>query len=149
MSVFVGTSDRLLTASELKELLEKLAIKPSYYFLRWFHQVSGFISQLPEYFPSPEGQMFNSELELRWKQKGEHFSVLLLSTTGEKPGFTPIGEAWEVQQRNAHVYPATETRFPKRIEAGKVNINQRYFLNPQTATIHFVALTVSDSPSNT
>lgn len=140
--VFVGKSDRLLSAIELKSLLDNLAAKESsYYFLRWFHQVSGFISELPENFAAPEGQMFNKTLELRWKQVGENFEVLLLSTTGSQPGFMPIGDAWGVEQKKAIVYPQTETRFPQRIKDGGVNIFQRYFFNPHTATIHFVALT--------
>lgn len=139
--IFVGKSDRLLTATELKQLLENLAAKqPSYYFLRWFHQVSGFIAQLPENFSSPEGQMFNKSLELRWKQVGENFEVLLLSTTGPQSGFIPIGDAWAVKQHKAIVYPETETSFPQKIKHGGVNIFQRYFFNPHTSTIHFVAL---------
>jgi len=141
--IFVGKSDRLLSLDELKQLLQNQADKQrSWFFLREYHQVSGFISQLPDNFASFEGQLFNSNLEIRWKQVGDKFDVLLLSTTGAEPGFIPIGETWEVKQYKALVYPKTETRFPQKIKDGGVNIFQRHFINPQTATIHFVALAI-------
>lgn len=141
--IFVGKSDRLLSLDELKQLLQNQAAKQkSWFFLREYHQVSGFISQLPDDFASPEGQLFNHSLEIRWKQRGDKFDVLLLSTTGTEPGFIPIGETWAVKQYKALVYPQTETRFPKKIKDGGVNIFQRQFFNPQTSTIHFVALAI-------
>jgi len=145
MNAFVGVSDRLLTAEQLKELVQKPYTSPSYYFLRWHHQVSGIVDSLPAEFPSPEGQMFNCDRELRWKQQGQHFTVLLLSTAGAESGFTPIGETWEIQQRDAHIYPSTETRFPKGFDHRGVNIAQRYFIDAQTATVHFVALTIVET----
>jgi len=55
-----------------RELLTQRMDQPSYYyFLRWFHKVSGIVDQLPQEFPSPEGQMFNADWELRWKQQGK------------------------------------------------------------------------------
>lgn len=143
MNPFVGVSEQLLTVDELRELLEKPLNQQNYYFLRWPHKVSGIIEQLPDGFLSPEGQMFNCDRELRWKQQGQHFSVLLLSTTGSEPGFKPIGQKWETQQRDAHIYPATETRFPKGLSSTKVDVAQRYFMDADTATVHFVALTVA------
>ena len=143
MSPFVGVSEQLLTVEQLRDLLKKLSNQRSYYFLRWPHEVSGIREQLPDEFPSPEGQMFNYNRELRWKQQGQHFSVLLLSTTGSEPGFKPIGQKWETQQREAHIYPATETRFPKGLSSTKVDVAQRYFMDADTATVHFVALTVA------
>ncbi|GAB4302688.1 MAG: hypothetical protein Fur0025_43640 [Oscillatoriaceae cyanobacterium] len=64
---FVGCQ-QVLSADELRQVMLQLATAspPCYYFLRWPHQVSGIISELEE-FPSPEGQMFTSKLELRWK----------------------------------------------------------------------------------
>lgn len=142
MNPFVGVSEQLLTVEQLRDLLEKSS-NQCYYFLRWSYKVSGIIEQLPNEFPSPEGQMFNYDRELRWKQQGQHFSVLLLSTTGSEPGFKPIGQKWETQQREAHIYPATETRFPKGLSSTKVDVAQRYFMDADTATVHFVALTVA------
>lgn len=143
MNPFVGVSEQLLTVEQLRDLLEKPSNQRDYYFLRWPHKVSGIVEQLPDEFPSPEGQMFNCDRELRWKQQGQHFSVLLLSTTGSEPGFKPIGQKWETQQRDAHIYPATETRFPKGLSSTKVHVAQRYFMDDDTATVHFVALTVA------
>lgn len=143
MSPFVGVSEQLMTVKELRDLLEKFSNQRSYYFLRWPHKVSGIVEQLPDEFLSPEGQMFNYDRELRWKQQGQHFSLLLLSTTGSEPGFKPIGHKWEIQQRDAHIYPATETRFPKGLSSTNVDVAQRYFLDADTATVHFVALTVA------
>ncbi|AFZ22168.1 hypothetical protein [Allocoleopsis franciscana] len=143
MNPFVGVKEQLLTVEELKNLLQQSSTQPNYYFLRWPHKVSGIVGQLPNEFPSPEGQMFNYDRELRWKQQGQHFSVLLLSTTGAEPGFKPIGQKWETQQRDAHIYPATETRFPKGLSSTNVDVAQRYFMDADTATVHFVALTVA------
>lgn len=143
MNPFVGVREQLLTVEQLRDLLEKPSNQRDYYFLRWPHKVSGIVEQLPDEFPSPEGQMFNCDRELRWKQQGQHFSVLLLSTTGSEPGFKGIGQKWETQQRDAHIYPATETRFPKGLSSTKVDVAQRYFMDADTATVHFVALTVA------
>jgi hypothetical protein len=140
-NIFVGQC--ILSEPELKQLLQDKAVKqPSYYFLRWFHQVSGFLEQLPRDFSCIEGQMFNSDLEIRWKKAGDKYKVLLLSTVGSESGFIPLGDNWEMKQFNAFVYPETETRFPKSIKAEKLNLNQRYFFNSHTATVHFTALTV-------
>lgn len=143
MNPFVGVSEQLLTVEQLRNLLQQPSTQPNYYFLRWSYKVSGIVGQLPAEFPSPEGQMFNCDRELRWKQQGQHFSVLLLSTTGSEPGFKPIGQQWETQQRDAHIYPATETRFPKGLTSTRVDVAQRYFMDADTATVHFVALTVA------
>ena len=143
MNPFVGVSEQLLTVEQLRNLLQQPSTQSNYYFLRWSHKVSGIVEQLPDEFPSPEGQMFNYDRELRWKQQGQHFSVLLLSTTGSEPGFKPIGQKWETQQRDAHIYPATETRFPKGLSSANVDVAQRYFMDADTATVHFVALTVA------
>jgi len=142
MSAFVGTQT-VQSAEELRSLLHQLKSENSCFFLRWPHKVSGFCKSLPDDFPSPEGQMFDSQKEVRWKQQGKGYSVLLLSASEAHAGFEPVGEAWEVHVQNAHLYPPTETRFPKGINDQQVNISQRYFADPQTATVHFVALKVS------
>lgn len=142
MNAFVSVSEQLLAADQLKELLQKYATQPSYYFLRWPHKVSKIEESFPQEFPSPEGQMFNCDRELRWKQKGDKFTVLLLSIAGNEPGFKPVGHEWETEERTAHFYPETETRFPQRLPATNIKVAQRYFKDKQTATVHFVALTV-------
>jgi hypothetical protein len=145
MNPFVGVSEQLLSEKQLKDLLQKSSTQPNCYFLRWPHQVKWIenYEKLLEEFPSPEGQMFNYDREFRWKQQGQHFSILLLSTTGSEPGFKPIEQNWKIQQRDAHIYPANETRFPKGLSSTNVDIAQRYFMDADTATVHFVALTVA------
>ena len=55
MTAFVGVK-RPVSVPELLKLIEKLAIKPSYYFLRWNHQVSENWETAPEekHFPMLE-----------------------------------------------------------------------------------------------
>lgn len=168
---FVGVNSQVISPQELIQVLEKLetSAKPSYYFLRWSHRVSGFwqrrfeefpslaadigdrinVKQIEAAFPSPEGQMFNNQLELRWKKKQANYEVLLLSATGSKedyPDFQLVGNDWKVVNRNAHLYASgptqTETRFPKKFDYQDINVAQRYFMDSQTATVHFVALTL-------
>lgn len=173
---FVGVNQQALSPEALIQLLEKLeSTEPSYYFLRWTHRVSGIwqrrLEQFPsliedirdrlkanrvnesqplEAFPSPEGQMFNSQLELRWKQKKANYEVLLLSAADSQqdyPDFKPVGNSWQVVERDAYLYAAeptqTETRFPKKFDYPNIKVGQRYFKDTQTAIVHFVALTVS------
>ena len=142
MSAFVGTCT-VQSPEELRSLIEELRGETSCFFLRWPHKVSGFRKTLPDNFPSPEGQIFDTQKELRWKQQGNGYEVLLLSANGDYTGFMPLGEAWEVDVQDAHLYPKTETRFPKGIDDQQVNVGQRFFSDPQTATVHFVALKVS------
>lgn len=164
---FVGTK-KLASAEDLIQLLETLSVEPSYYFLRWVHCVSGIWKRrtdkykplkddLSNYireknidakFPSPEGQLFNSQLELRWKQKGSGYEVLLLSQAGncsDYPGFNLVGNEWETQKNQAYVHEIAETRFPKKLNyPDHIKIAQCYFMNPETKTVHFVALTLSN-----
>ncbi|MCD8487754.1 MAG: hypothetical protein LRZ84_13735 [Desertifilum sp.] len=141
MNSFVGTQN-VDSSEALCKLLSRYKTEDSRYFLRWAHDVSGFIQELPSNFPSPEGQMFSRDRELRWKQQGNGYSVLLLSTLGTEPNFSPVGQHWKTQDRSAYVHSTTETRFPKGISALKGGIGQRYFMDAQTSTVHFVALTV-------
>lgn len=140
MTAFVGYQQQV-SLDELRKVLEDYKTRNSRYFLRWVHQVSGIILELPETL-SPEGQMFDDQRELRWKKQSKGFDLLLLSVAGSDPSFTPIGTVWKCQNRNAHIYPPTETRFPKGIDHQNVDVGQRYFLDARTATVHFVALTV-------
>jgi hypothetical protein len=144
MSAFVGTCT-VNSAEELRSLIQQFQGEKSCFFLRWPHRVSGFCESLPDDFPSPEGQVFDSQQEMRWKQQGKGYSVLLLSANGEHPDFEPIGDSWDEQVQDAHPYPKTETRFPKGLsyQEKEFNFGQRYFFDKQTATVHFVALRVS------
>lgn len=142
MSAFVGTKT-VDSSEELRSLIQQLKSENSWFFLKWPHKVSGFCKMLPSDFPSPQGQMFDNQKELRWKQQGKAYSVLLLSTEGNYLDFEPVGKEWSVQVQEAHLYPPTETRFPRGIDNPKVNVSQCYFSDSKTATVHFVALKVS------
>jgi hypothetical protein len=150
----VSSPDELIT------LLEKLWIEPSYYFLRSPHAVSGIRMKLLDKFPGFEGQMFNFERELRWKKQGNGYEVLLLSRVEADPdlGFKAVPSnrenyKWEICDHNAYFYKIDETKFPKGftykgandedIDPKRISIGQRYFKDSDTATVHFVALTVS------
>ena len=139
---FVGFQ-QVSSVEELRELITQRSSQSSYYFLRWADKVSGIVNRLPEDFPSPEGQMFNTDWELRWKQNKKGYEVLVLSDADVEPEFTLVGQRWHTQLREAHVYPSTETRFPKEFITDDVKVAQRYFIDAQTATVHFVALTIS------
>lgn len=153
MTAYVGY--RQATVEQLQELVKHrtIAIPETYYFLRWFDRVSGIRMELPEDFPSPEGQLFNAELELRWKRQGTGYDILLLSKEEPEPdlNFTSLGENWEWCDRPAKFHGSDETKFPKGFvyPDGKEKFNpkifpikQRYFFNSQTAATHFVALTL-------
>ncbi|MGJ3250427.1 MAG: hypothetical protein ACFE0J_04735 [Elainellaceae cyanobacterium] len=145
MSAFVGTRT-VNSVEELRSLIQQFESEKSCFFLRWPHKVSGFCKELPSEFPSPEGQMFDNQKELRWKQQGKSYSVLLLSASGGNPNFESVGEAWGAHSvQDAHPYPKTETRFPQGLDYKEedFNLGQRYFFDPKTAIVHFVALTVS------
>ncbi|MEC4818778.1 MAG: hypothetical protein SAK29_36720 [Scytonema sp. PMC 1069.18] len=140
MKPFVGVK-QVSTKEELEELFKQPS-EPSYYFLRWVDKVSSIVSEIEDF--STEGQMFNSQMELRWKQRGSGYDVLLLSEIEPeaKLGFQAIGKSWQTVDRDAHFYSTTETRFPKGISHKNIKIAQRYFIDSDTATVRFVALSV-------
>ena len=151
---FVGTLS-LESIEELKQLLDSLKQEENHYFLRSPHKVSGIKSELPEEIDSAtEGQAFNFQWELRWKIKGSKYELLLLSKekTDLCNRFQEIKINWETEERKAILYEANEildkqirskeTRFPQGFTHNQPKIGQRYFLDSQTATVHFVALTV-------
>jgi hypothetical protein len=140
MSAFVGTRT-VESGEQLRVLIQQFQGEKSYFFLRWPHTVSGFCKTLPEDFPSPEGQVFDSHKELRWKRQGQHFNLLLLSVGDEEIGFKSVGNSWQVHEQNVHPYPRAETRFPKGLNYQEFDFGQRYFIDSQTGTIHFVSLT--------
>ena len=119
-----------------------------YLFLRWPHKVHcSSVSELPEEgLNCPEGQAFNQDKELRWKRKGSAYELLLLSESEEEKSpviaqFSAIGSSWETKALDAKSYPATETRFPKKITIPEgLDLGQRYFIDAETACVQFIAL---------
>ena len=174
---FVGTR-RVESAEALKNLLENSLQAPSrYYFLRWPHRVSGFVDRLPETFPSPSGELFTPEFEVRWQQKGTAYELLLLHTGAEDLaaeqaahwGFNPLQNGWQVSAplaahlhpKGPHIRPKSlgqsekpgphqqdaerqDTKFPKPFQYPTgLKLQQRYFHDRHTQTVHFVALTLA------
>lgn len=145
---------QVLSSAEIKDLLKKLAVEKSYYFVRSPHAVSGICMNLPdEFFPGFEGQMFNADRELRWKKQGSAYEVLLLSRVeADLEKFERLTEEWQICDRPACFHDIDETKFPKsfiyngesdeKIEYKNISIGQRYFQDKKTATVHFVALTI-------
>jgi hypothetical protein len=138
---------QLISNEELQSLINNLSKPQSYYFLRYSHTVSGICINLPTDRGEIEGQMFNAVCELRWKKYKSGYEALILSKQ-EFPldGFEKLPGKWEIIERNAYLHDLKETKFPKGfifkdVELDK--IQQRYFQNSATATVHFVALTVN------
>ncbi len=146
MNAFVGHKKNPLSVPELLTLINELKTENTYYFLRWTHGVSGIIKEklTDDQFPILEGQMFNDEFELRWKHKQNNtYEVLLLTISENHHNFQLLGKEWQIEEREAHFYPKTETRFPKEFKGTeKLKVKQRYFQDKTTATTHFVALTL-------
>ncbi|MEB3181615.1 MAG: hypothetical protein VKL59_21660 [Nostocaceae cyanobacterium] len=139
-----------VSLDELQDLLPQLVIEPSYYFLRSPHAVSGICMKLPPEFPMFEGQMFNANCELRWKKHRSNYDILLLSKTEFKhEGFAEVSGNWVISDFNAY-FNENETKFPNGFIFKGLNdeniesstIGQRYFQDSDTATVHFIALTV-------
>ena len=145
---------QVLSSAELKDLLKKLAVGKSYYFVRSPHAVSGICMKLPdEFFPGFEGQMFNADRELRWKKQASQYELLILSRVeADLEGFEQLTEEWQICDRPACFHDIGETKFPKsfiykgendeKVDSKNISIGQRYFQDKTTATVHFVALTV-------
>ncbi len=144
-------SKQIVSQDELKMLLKKLSNQHSYYFMRSPHAVSGICMTLPEEFSTAEGQMFNADCELRWKKQKSGYDVLLLSRVEvDLEGMQSVPNNWEICDFNAYFYK-NETKFPngftfkglndENIEPERI-IGQRYFKDKDTATVHFIALTV-------
>ncbi|MEB3294195.1 MAG: hypothetical protein VKJ24_13640 [Synechococcales bacterium] len=153
---FVGTKS--IDAASLKEFLQSLTAPSRYYFLRWVHRVSGFEAE-PKEFPSPEGTMHTPNFEVRWQQTKQGYDLLLLCVdkVDEAWGFQAIAADWVTSEPlDAHLHPKgalqakaddrQDTRFPKPfIYPDRLKLQQRYFQNQQTGTVHFVALTLAQS----
>lgn len=141
---------QLVSSQELKTIINSLSNFQSYYFLRYSHQVSGICTELPRDNQEIEGQMFNAIFELRWKKFKSGYEILLLSKQEFKlEGFNPLAGKWEICDWNAY-WNQEEPKFPKEFtfngvkNANDIPINQRYFRNSTTATVHFIALTVKE-----
>jgi hypothetical protein len=145
---FVGT--KRVDLSELKKLLSNLSKDKTYYFLKWIDKVKGFHPFNDSIFSdlSPEGQIFNSQWELRWRKQGKSFDLLLLSIEENIADFQPLKQdwIWQYQDRDVIVHPKKETRFlqSESLSQNAITneIKQRYFIHQQTSTIHFIALTI-------
>lgn len=154
-SAFVGTRS-VETPDQLKSLLQDLPATSRCYFLRWVHKVSGFSYSLPEEFPSPRGEMLTPDFEVRWQRTRQGYDLLLLAhhePTSEH-GFQALNTdfAWITSEPlSAHLSPKgkpqetaerrQDTRFPQPlIYPDDLKLQQRYFCNKSTGTVHFVAL---------
>lgn len=141
---FVQTA--ILNKNQLSNQINNLFTDECYHFLRWPHDVSGVQSGKPnlENNFAPEGQIFDSKTELRWKKQKDKYQVLLLSKLEKNlDGFSAITGNWTTEDHNAVIYPRTETRLPKPVKVPEnIKFRQRYFYNFDTSTIHFIALTV-------
>jgi len=153
---------QFVLTDELNKLIAQHSNSESYYFLRYSHAVSGICKKLPDERGEIEGQVFNSICEIRWNKCKLGYQILILSQQEFKlEGFKNLTGNWVISDRDAHWYNPEETRFPKgfifKDENNKpikfkdeknepikpISIKQRYFQDSNTATIHFVALTVN------
>lgn len=94
-----------------------------------------------------EGQMFNVTCELRWKKYKTGYEALILSKEEVKldvDGFEQLTGNWKICDRNAYWHDFNETKFPKGFifKDTKPDIQQRYFQDSDTATVHFKFLIV-------
>jgi hypothetical protein len=131
----------------LKGLIEQYAGDTAAYFLRWSNRVSGVVSQLPKDFDRAEGQMFNQQLELRWKREGKGYSVLLLSQADgvDGSGFAPLPGNWQVEVHAALMHDQRNPQYPNRFQYQGIEssaLQQCYFRNAETGVVHFIALTL-------
>jgi len=137
---FVGTSSDAIDTSTLKTLIDRCFTNESWYFLRWPDRVE-FKEGKPTDFSCREGQIFDSDRELRWKRLGDRHDVLLLSASGADEALVLVGQAWTTKELSANFYPKTETRFPKSLDyPDGLDIGQRYFIDTETGIVQFIAL---------
>jgi hypothetical protein len=118
----------------------------NYYFLCYSHKLSGICLELPTERGEIEGQMFNRICELRWKKYKAGYEALILSKQEVKlDGFDALTGKWKICDRDAF-WHKEEPKFPKGFifPEKQPEIQQRYFQDSTTATVHFVALTVKE-----
>lgn len=146
---------QLASPDELGKFITQVSNSQSYYFLRYSHAVSGICRDLPSDRGEIEGQVFNSICEMRWKKYKSGYDVLILSKQEfNLEGFEKFTGNWAICDRNAYWHDLKETKFPKGftfkgqnnefIKPEDIKIKQIYFKNSDTATIHFIALTVNE-----
>ena len=147
---------QFIAAEDINKIIDEVKkcsnLPENYYFLRYSHTVSGICLELPGERGEIEGQMFNNICELRWKKYKTGYEALILSKQEIKlDGFESLAEKWNICDRNAYWHDRNETQFPKEFifPNKKIDIQQRYFQDSATATVHFVALTVKENDSNT
>lgn len=139
---FVGTSKDPINEKALRTLINDCVAGDCWYFLRSPHGVSGIKHGKPNEFRDAEGQIFNTERELRWKRHGDTYHVLVLSATAFNTNLEVLGQNWEMQDLNANVYTQTETRLPKTLHyPNDLDVGQRYFIDAETGIVQFVAMT--------
>ncbi|WP_346291416.1 hypothetical protein [Sphaerothrix gracilis] len=140
---FVYISRTTLDQSSLDQLMRRCITGRAWHCLRWPDRTR-FNSDLPSDFVCTEGQVFNQDREFRWKQRGDRYEVLLLSSTAVTDAtLKPLvqEQEWLIRDLNAHFYPETETKLPRGIHYPEdLDIGQRYFIDGQTGSVQFVAL---------
>jgi hypothetical protein len=142
-NAFVGTAS--VDFSELKNIIQRCLTENAWQFLRWPHQVKLSKLDIKDFSECQEGQVFNATRELRWQRQGNNYEVLLLSNEGGDNALSEIEpkRLWKTQDFNAQAYPQTETRLPRQVKVPKeLDLGQRYFMDAETACVHFVALRV-------
>ncbi|MEM6838058.1 MAG: hypothetical protein AAF609_14525 [Cyanobacteria bacterium P01_C01_bin.120] len=142
---FVSIQSIDLNQSALSELIQRCLIGDTWYCLRSPETITLHVGLPTDVsLSSPEGQVFNSSRELRWKGQGHEYAVLLLSKTKiEDQALQPLDKErqWLTCDLNANFYPSTETRFPRGVAFPKdLDIGQRYFMDRETGIVQFVAL---------
>jgi hypothetical protein len=133
----------------LRQLLDLYTQPGDFFFLRSLHQVSGIITELPVEL-SPEGQLFNHTLELRWKKRRQGYDILWLGLhpPADVKAFTAIERQWQTADRPALLHDRRTPQYPNLFRYPpelKNQIRQRYFRDAATGIVHFVALTVHQS----
>lgn len=152
---FVGM--RLVdSGADLTQLLQDLPASHRQYFLCWAHETqwvpraAGGAAILPGNFPSPTGEMFTPDYEVRWQASGSGYEVLLLDAGDQPPirsQFQPLPFDWQVSDPlPTHLLgkgEAQDVRYPKDLAyPTELKLEQRYFHHKQSGTVHFIAHTL-------
>ena len=140
---FVSVECSPLDQPSWDELIKRCITGDVWHCLQWPHKTE-FHSEQPTDFSASGGQVFNQDRELRWKRRGDHYEVLLLSNspiTDDALRSLDEAQQWLIRDLNANFYPPTETRFPQGVTyPNGLDVGQRYFMDKQTGIVQFVAL---------
>lgn len=131
--------------ASLHQVIERYTQPGNLFFLRWLHQVSGIITELPDQL-SPEGQLFNANFELRWKKRQRGYDVLWLGQNAPDSSeiFTAIKRQWQTEDHPALLHDRKTPQYPNLFKYPReLKVWQRYFRDAETGIVHFIALTVS------